>query len=52
MSLPMLLESAIFIRSHPLVVLGQLLDWLTNVLGRMRDHRLVAGTVIPLAAGK
>jgi hypothetical protein len=32
-SLPILLESAVFIRLHPLVVLGQLLDWLsTSVL--------------------
>jgi hypothetical protein len=32
-SLPMILESAIFIRLHPMVVLGQLLDWLsTSVL--------------------
>jgi hypothetical protein len=29
-SLPMILESAIFIRLHPMVVLGQLLDWLTT----------------------
>jgi len=32
-SLPMILESAVFIRLYPLVVLGQLLDWLsTSVL--------------------
>jgi hypothetical protein len=30
MSLPILLESAVFIRLHPLVVVGQLLDWLTT----------------------
>jgi hypothetical protein len=29
-SLPMILESAIFVRLHPLVVLGELLDWLTT----------------------
>ena len=28
-SLPTILESAIFVRLHPLVVLGELLDWLT-----------------------
>jgi hypothetical protein len=28
-SLPIVLESAFFIRLHPLVVIGQLLDWLT-----------------------
>ena len=32
-AVPIILEMAIFIRSHPLVVLGQLLDWLsTSVL--------------------
>lgn len=31
-SLPMVLEWAVFIRLHPLVVLGQLLDWLTTAL--------------------
>jgi len=30
LSLPIILESAVFIRLHPLVVLGQLLDWLTT----------------------
>ena len=29
-ALPILLESAVFVRLHPLVVLGQLLDWLTT----------------------
>jgi len=29
-SLPTILESAIFVRLHPLVVLGELLDWLTT----------------------
>jgi hypothetical protein len=29
-SLPMILESAVFINLHPLVVLGELLDWLTT----------------------
>jgi len=28
-ALPMILESALFIRLHPLVVVGQLLDWLS-----------------------
>ena len=32
MSLPIILESALFIRLHPFVVLGQLLDWLTTSL--------------------
>lgn len=32
MSLPIILESALFIHLHPLVVLGQLLDWLTTSL--------------------
>jgi len=32
MSLPIILESALFIRLHPFVVLGQLLDWLTTAL--------------------
>ena len=31
-SLPMVLEAAIFINLHPLVVLGQLLDWLSTSL--------------------
>lgn len=31
-ALPITLEAAIFIRLHPLVVLGQLLDWLTTIL--------------------
>jgi hypothetical protein len=31
-SLPTILESAIFVRLHPLVVLGELLDWLTTSL--------------------
>jgi hypothetical protein len=31
-SLPTILESALFIHLHPLVVLGQLLDWLTTWL--------------------
>jgi hypothetical protein len=31
-SLPIILESALFIRLHPLVVVGQLLDWLTTSL--------------------
>jgi hypothetical protein len=30
MSLPIILESALFVRLHPLVVLGELLDWLTT----------------------
>jgi hypothetical protein len=30
LALPILLESAIFVRLHRLVVLGQLLDWLTT----------------------
>jgi hypothetical protein len=30
MELPILLESAVFIRLHRLVVVGQLLDWLTT----------------------
>jgi hypothetical protein len=29
-SLPIILESALFIRLHPFVVVGQLLDWLTT----------------------
>jgi hypothetical protein len=32
MSLPIILESALFVRLHPFVVLGQLLDWLTTSL--------------------
>jgi hypothetical protein len=32
MALPILIESAVFIRLHRLVVLGQLLDWLTLAL--------------------
>jgi len=36
MSLPILLESAVFIRLHPLVVVGQLLDWLsTSILASL-----------------
>src|SRR5438128_750962 len=31
-SLPIIAESALFIRLHPLVVIGQLLDWLTTSL--------------------
>lgn len=31
-SLPLILESAVFINLHPLVVLGELLDWLTTSL--------------------
>jgi hypothetical protein len=31
-ALPIILEAAIFIRLHPLVVVGQLLDWLTTSL--------------------
>ena len=31
-SLPMILEWAIFIRLHPLVILAQLLDWLTTII--------------------
>jgi hypothetical protein len=31
LALPILLESAIFIRLHRLVVIGQLLDWLTTI---------------------
>jgi len=31
-TLPMILESALFIRIHPLVVLGRVLDWLTTLL--------------------
>jgi hypothetical protein len=30
LSLPLILESAVFIRLHPCVVVGQLLDWLTT----------------------
>jgi hypothetical protein len=29
-SLPTIFESALFIRLHPLVVIGQLLDWLST----------------------
>ena len=29
-SVPVILESAVFISIHPLVILGQLLDWLTT----------------------
>ena len=29
-SLPIVLESALFVRLHPLVVVGQLFDWLTT----------------------
>jgi hypothetical protein len=32
LALPILIESALFIRLHRLVVLGQLLDWLTTSL--------------------
>lgn len=32
MALPMILESALFIRIHPLVVFGRVLDWLTTSL--------------------
>jgi len=32
LALPIILEAAIFIKLHPLVVLGQLLDWLTTSL--------------------
>ncbi|MEP7016014.1 MAG: DUF1761 family protein [Verrucomicrobiota bacterium] len=32
LALPILLESAVFIRLHRLVVVGQLLDWLTTSL--------------------
>ena len=32
LALPMILESALFIRIHPLVVLGRILDWLTTSL--------------------
>ncbi len=32
LALPILIESALFIRLHTLVVLGQLLDWLTTAL--------------------
>ena len=28
-ALPIIVEAAVFVRLHPLVVLGQLLDWLT-----------------------
>jgi hypothetical protein len=31
-SLPMILEGAVFIRLHPLVILGQLMDWLTTMI--------------------
>jgi hypothetical protein len=31
-TLPMILESALFIRIHPLVVFGRVLDWLTTSL--------------------
>jgi hypothetical protein len=31
-ALPIILESALFIRLHPLVVFGQVLDWLTTTL--------------------
>jgi hypothetical protein len=31
-ALPMILESALFIRIHPLVVFGRVLDWLTTAL--------------------
>lgn len=31
-AIPIVLDAAIFIRLHPLVVLGQLLDWLTTSL--------------------
>jgi hypothetical protein len=35
-AVPILLESAVFIRLHPLVVLGQLLDWLsTSILASL-----------------
>ena len=32
LALPILLESALFIRLHPLVVVGTLLDWFTTIL--------------------
>ena len=32
LALPILLESALFIRLHRLVVVGQLLDWFTTIL--------------------
>jgi hypothetical protein len=32
LALPIILEAAIFIKLHPFVVLGQLLDWLTTSL--------------------
>jgi hypothetical protein len=31
-SLPMILEGAVFIRLHPLVIVGQLVDWLTIMI--------------------
>ena len=32
LSVPMILEEAIYIRLHPLVVVGQLLDWLSTLV--------------------
>jgi hypothetical protein len=32
LSLPMILEKALFVRLHPGVVMGELLDWLTTLL--------------------
>lgn len=48
LALPILLESAIFIRLHRLVVLGRLLDWLTTSV-RMSRNELVTGPGNPLA---
>jgi hypothetical protein len=39
LSLPTMLESAVFVRLQPLVVLGELLDWLIHLC----SHGLVAG---------
>ena len=41
-ALPILLGAAIYINLHPLVVVGQLLDWLSLFAAGDGDHRVVA----------
>ena len=47
LALPNLLESAIFVRLHRLVVIGQLLDWLTTSVLNLCHDMVVAKAINP-----
>jgi hypothetical protein len=51
LALPILLESATFVRLHRLVVIGRLLDWLTTFRARLHHYMVVVAKVTTSGSG-